>query len=576
MKKAKGSRTRRYAAPRFDLRRFISLIACANPTSYTGRYMRDHSTCQNPALSAGSYNSVDDFRHDYFLYNAVRKYSAGTSKNAASAAIEKFKKVDAALGQRMAQLSWTWLALNEPDAHQILFAASRKILRTIGAAPLFGELARECSFSGGATAMTPRRSSEQPFKYSTEYYEVSPQLLPLARLLVHLSPIWRENVKGFKLCRYNRVTTVPKDKDIDRPIACEPMLNMYLQKGYGSIIRKRLRKVGIDLNDQTVNQRLARKGSLDGSLATIDLSAASDSISIELCRLLLPQDWFDALIMARSDQGLLPDGTILTYNKISSMGNGFTFELESLLFWAISQASQDFHYRSVESKETRTVSVYGDDIICDVSASKVVIDTLAICGFDTNIDKSFVSGPFRESCGEHYFNGTSVTPVYIRNPVVRTTDLFKLGNQLRRWNRRCLGLDDPRYVPAYDYVVSCAPTKWQRPTIPDGVGDGAFYGTLAEVGPTFNNVGTYKAKVLMDVRCYCEDASSSEYANLYSIYYGLGGYIQRLDESKDNSNTSEATFMKHPPLPGTYTLRSMTIELREWSDSNVPVAGNAP
>jgi len=43
--------------------------------------------------------------------------------------------------------------------------------------------------------------------------------------------------------------TVPKKSDIDRVACKEPEVNMLLQRAVGLFIRKRLRKVGIDLND---------------------------------------------------------------------------------------------------------------------------------------------------------------------------------------------------------------------------------------------------------------------------------------------------------------------------------------
>lgn len=132
----------------------------------------------------------------------------------------------------------------------------------------------------------------------------------------------------------NKVTTVPKNSKTDRVIAIEPLMNMYVQKGIGGAIRHSLRSVGINLNDQTSNQRLAREGSLQGKLATVDLSSASDSVSLLLVEELLPPDWVAAIKLCRSPCGVLPDGSVINYQKVSSMGNGFTFELESLIFWA--------------------------------------------------------------------------------------------------------------------------------------------------------------------------------------------------------------------------------------------------
>jgi hypothetical protein len=72
--------------------------------------------------------------------------------------------------------------------------------------------------------------------------------------------------------------TVPKNSTIDRSACKEPEVNMILQRALSKHIRESLKRVGIDLRDQGVNQRLARDA-LKLGLATVDLSAASDSIT---------------------------------------------------------------------------------------------------------------------------------------------------------------------------------------------------------------------------------------------------------------------------------------------------------
>lgn len=92
-----------------------------------------------------------------------------------------------------------------------------------------------------------------------------------------------------------------KNAKTDRPICIEPHLNMVLQKMYGGVISKRLQRFGIDTRTQhSVNVKLAKSCSIDGQMATIDLSSASDTISSELVRNLLPDDWFNTLNNIRS------------------------------------------------------------------------------------------------------------------------------------------------------------------------------------------------------------------------------------------------------------------------------------
>lgn len=142
------------------------------------------------------------------------------------------------------------------------------------------------------------------------------------------------------LIDYNKIAFVPKTAKTERTIAVEPLLNGYVQKGIDVVMRKKLKRVGIDLQDQTRNQRLAREGSLksDDPYVTIDLSSASDSISIGLCKHILPPDWFDFLDSVRSKHYLI-DNRLTRYNKFVSMGNGFCFPLETLIFASLCEAA---------------------------------------------------------------------------------------------------------------------------------------------------------------------------------------------------------------------------------------------
>jgi hypothetical protein len=314
---------------------------------------------------------------------------------------------------------------------------------------------------------------------------------------------------------------------------------------------------------------------LTGALATVDLSAASDSISTSLCRLLLPEQWFELLMTVRSEVGYTNKGKIYSFEKISSMGNGYTFELESMLFWAIAQACED----SIEdSDQGHRCSIYGDDIICRSITVPVLKQVLATCGFSLNDDKSFWDGPFRESCGKHYFNGYDVTPFFVREPVTHTIDLIGLCNRLRRWASDHSILD-PRYSSLYRWCTTFLPPFWQIPRIPDGYGDGALFGNIEEVLPKFRN-GFYKAAVLKKTEREIQP-TDKRFAMLARIFHGYGAYLDFLDKAQDEAKVSfwshtsdwsrtqlrpgEATFTSSVPLPGAYRISRETIRVYEWS-----------
>lgn len=231
-------------------------------------------------------------------------------------------------------------------------------------------------------------------------------LLPIARALVNTINGMSSTIE---VKDYNEVAFVPKNAKTDRAIAVEPSINCYLQRGVGVLLRRALRRLGVDLiHGQDRNAAFAKRGSIDGSFATIDLSSASDTVSRKLIPYLFPPEWESLLSLLRTPYYKL-DGKIKPYHKWSSMGNGYTFELESLIFSACARAVVG----------DGQFCVYGDDIIVPTEAVEDLASLLDHLGFVLNSEKSFTTGPFRESCGRDYFLGVAVRGLYLKdlNPV---------------------------------------------------------------------------------------------------------------------------------------------------------------
>lgn len=283
------------------------------------------------------------------------------------------------------------------------------------------------SFSGGASTSRRRASSLPALKF-TGQADYTEGMEAYIDVLHREAPLLRQHGIFYNLREVEgaELFTVPKKTDIDRCACKEPDVNMYLQKGVGRHIRRRLLSFGVHLNDQSVNRKLARIGSIDNSLATLDLSSASDTITIECVKALLPTDWFLYLNDIRS-QKVLVDGTYYRTEMFSSMGNGFTFELESLIFYALTRTTT--YFEGIPG----VVSVYGDDVICPSVAFDSVSWVFREFGFTVNLEKSFASGPFRESCGGHYHSGSDVTPFYLKKRATHLTDVIRVCNQFRRW-----------------------------------------------------------------------------------------------------------------------------------------------
>lgn len=329
------------------------------------------------------------------------------------------------------------------------------------------------SFSGGASTSRPRTTSHPAGKYVGEAH-TTPSALPWFTLLQDELPVWfREIGISFssKEVSGNVLFTVPKKTDIDRAACKEPDINMFLQKGVGEYFRSNLRKKArINLNDQSINRSLAQKGSRYGRLCTLDLSSASDSVSSGLVALFLPECWFTLLDDLRSPITVI-DGEEHRNHMFSSMGNGFTFELETLLFLTIAKAVA--YFRNIRG----IISVYGDDIITPAEMAEDLVWVLSFFGFQTNEDKSFWTGPFRESCGGHYYNGVDITPFYLRKPIENVVDVMGIANAFRRWCSIDFTPDTTKVRGREYYNIITEPELeqiwyWLKSLVPEGLWGG--------------------------------------------------------------------------------------------------------
>jgi hypothetical protein len=214
-----------------------------------------------------------------------------------------------------------------------------------------------------------------------------------------------------------RVCLVPKDSRGPRVISCEPAELMFIQQGimrrlYETLETHPLTSGYVNFTDQTVNRELARVSSQgEKELATIDLSDASDRVSLRLIELVFPERWVRALKACRSEETVLPNGEVVKLNKFAPMGSSCCFPVEALVFWACAVAST----KSVrKTRHLPEVFVYGDDIITSRFDYFDVVRGLESIGLKVNANKSYWKGPFRESCGGDFHYGVDVTPVRVR------------------------------------------------------------------------------------------------------------------------------------------------------------------
>jgi len=257
---------------------------------------------------------------------------------------------------------------------------------------------------------------------------------------------------------YAKLDFVPKNTREMRTIEVGPSLAVPFQQAYDGFIRKRLKDGwGIDLSDQSPNWGLCRMGSLrgdrDDSPCTLDLSAASDRISYGIVATLLPKSWTRTLAQYRAKRvtsPLLGEG-FHTLEKFSSMGNCFTFSLQTLIYAAVVRSV--LRERGLHYALWRT---YGDDIIVPRCVYHDVVLRLETLGFKVNEEKSFSTGFFRESCGVDYLRGTNVRALYIKEPFRRVANLYTLLNSLQIIAYRA-PIPAATYEPVFKKVLALIP-----------------------------------------------------------------------------------------------------------------------
>lgn len=387
------------------------------------------------------------------LLESVFKKFEDPNPSADAKAIEKFLAVNERMGTYKLVVSSSW----DEELVGTVKAVLNNFLHPNGM-PLVTSFKQifESGECGSGASIAGRGGDFYTKMFSSELTTTGYPLYAEYRSNISDLPSWAEaerfrflKCNGPKLVDGNRLSCVPKNIDISRTICTEPTLNMWYQLGLGNIIRERLKSFfGIDLRfTADVNRNMARLGSLGSdtswSFSTIDLESASDSISLTLVEELFPQ-WFSSLLKyLRSPVSRLPDGSALPLNMVSTMGNGFTFPLQTLIFSAV--VSAVYKERSVGKKFPLTPhrvdsdepnwSVFGDDIVVRSDTYDRVIHLLDLLGFKVNADKSFNRGPFRESCGCDYFKGHMVRGVYLKH-LSTSQDTYVAFNKLVRWSAR--------------------------------------------------------------------------------------------------------------------------------------------
>lgn len=378
-----------------------------------------------------TYVSHEAYRDDLLVVEFVRKLAtpdAAAVKTRVEKAKETFFKAEAQCHRTngyLLHLKNGYLDSNDLAVSEFITRWRQNIEKILGPLPL----RLHPRYSPGSTLSDKGKAITIPDKMSS-----SPTGYPHSKDVLLHSVAGTEldkDYKPFVPVRANRFFTVPKDSRTDRGCCVEASLNISCQLDVGLAIRARYNRFfKVDLaRMQEVHQELAQLASA-GKIphVTVDLSNASDTVARELVRAIMPGPWRELLESLRATHTVIKTAAgkprTIYLEKFSSMGNGFTFELETLIFRTL--------LMTLGVGEDEAV-VYGDDIIAPAWVSGVLLSALKRFGFTPNERKTFCEGPFRESCGGDYFLGHDVRAVYLKEMPDEPQKWVVLHNQLLRW-----------------------------------------------------------------------------------------------------------------------------------------------
>lgn len=288
---------------------------------------------------------------------------------------------------------------------------TRSILRRILGEYSLEEHMSLCRFGKRASVGSPKSRSyldqkleENPLTGSRKHIDwFAKTYLPTDDLL---SRVIKQRPKGpiYQMCHKLSNTNVPKTWKIKRSVMPNTTLGSFYTHGVGECFRQRLKVEGLDLRSlQEYHKTLAQRASRTRRLTTADLSAASDSFTLPFLNMVLPRAWYNVTKFGRLN--LVTHGKREIYmNSVMGMGIGFTFTLQTLVFYGLLKAISEL------TGITGTISVYGDDLIYPTALHRYVKVIFPQFGFLLNSDKTFSVDYFRESCGGDYYHGHDVRP----------------------------------------------------------------------------------------------------------------------------------------------------------------------
>lgn len=294
-----------------------------------------------------------------------------------------------------------------------------------------------------------------------------------------------------------KLIAVPKTQKAPRLIASEPTAHQWAQQSLNEFIRETTAETpisdAISFRDQRPNMDLALKASATGTHATIDLSSASDRLSLWVVERIFRRNLrlVEALHSCRTrwlvneiDKKL---SRYIVLRKLAAQGAAFTFPVQTVVYAVIAVGCMlhalelPVTSRNIR-RMAREVQVFGDDIIVPIDVWDTVASVLNTLGFEVSQSKTFGTGKFRESCGCDAYDGVDVTPAYYLQAYDRTrpASVASCVQSSNNFHRKGFW-----HVSAW--IVSTLP-EWIQKNLPSVPTDSGTFGLESYCGFSLNHL----------------------------------------------------------------------------------------
>lgn len=381
----------------------------------------------------------ETFPADYFLYNLFRKEEPFANKRDVPVEVLRNSLAKFADSEWRCRVVNTCGRFTTPivDEDKIFFREAIRLARSWISSTMMDRWPQweRARYSSGASRNSSKMRAMSYLKEAgySESGKMSGTKTALAIVAREIAPAFGlhwpyARVEQVNDCRFDFVHKTAKAV---RFMALQPEYNLLAQSCVGDCIGDALLEVGIDLKDQSRNQSFAYSGSVRRDVATIDLSNSSDNIAMAHGEMFLSPRVFDLCMSTRVTHASVGEVSH-RLEKLAPMGNGFIFELQSLIYAGLAHA-----VTRLKGGRECDIAVYGDDIVVSTCCAVPLMDLMIHLGMEPNYEKSYWGEhPFRESCGEHFFAGRCVTPFYVKQPLEGLRALFRAVNGLCAWQDR--------------------------------------------------------------------------------------------------------------------------------------------